>query len=538
MTSCLSKMSRSLPLLKGSITLEDALTEDSDVLHELSYPEKRLDFYVYLSEHRQHLEELVSFHLGVPKETCKAARDFREWVHGSFNACVPVYVDETAKCRVKKSQFPGNAEEKLRCEVATYIWIENNCPDISIPRLRGFGFPSGRCFTALENKPILRRIAWFFQRTTLWLFGYPTPSQYIGRQSPFSPDSGYLIVDCVEEGEMLSESWNLLHHDRKRRANLFAGLSRIMLSLARVPFPRIGPLTIDNCGVLSLACRPLTCILQQLENFGIPTDIPKDRTYVTADARIRYMPNSIHNTLDGQAQLSALTMMRSLLPHFTDRDLRWGPFILMLTDLHQSNIFVSNDWHVTAIIDLEWACALPIEMLHPPYWLTGVAIDRIVEEELEIMRKGWEIGNFWYFSALDCLNGLYSLYMSHIQRIFAATEDSGPKFDRTVSAYWTANTAEFIAAKVRDKEVYSSQLRECPKLIRLPAESSDLSSALSTDQRVHRFGSPEDLSTHFKRKHLQHIKMGQTLEGPVCEMPLDHKQHLRNHALRIHKAVS
>ncbi|KAF2175340.1 hypothetical protein K469DRAFT_684023 [Zopfia rhizophila CBS 207.26] len=78
----------------------------------------------------------------------------------------------------------------------------------------------------------------------------------------------------------------------------------------------------------------------------------------------------------------------------------------------------------------------------------------------QIMRKGWEIGNFWYFSTLDCLNGLYSLYMSHIQRIFAPLEDSGPEFDRTVSTYWTPNTVEFITTKLRDKELYSSQLRD------------------------------------------------------------------------------
>jgi hypothetical protein len=241
-------------------------------------------------------------------------------------------------------------------------------------------------------------------------------------------------------------------------------------------------------------------MLQQLENFGIPTDIPRNLTYTTADSylldllachdnRIRYMPNSIHDTEDGQQQLSALTMMRAFLPHFTDRNLRDGPFVLMLTDLHQSNIFVNSDWHITSIIDLEWACALPIEMQHPPYWLTGISIDRLVREELEafrsvhtefmtifereerlirkddilhtqIMRKGWKIGNFWYFSALDSLNGLYSLYMSHIQRIFAPIEDSGPEFDRTVSAYWGPKTAEFIAAKLKDKEAYSSKLRE------------------------------------------------------------------------------
>jgi len=128
-------------------------------------------------------------------------------------------------------------------------------------------------------------------------------------------------------------------------------------------------------------------------------------------------------------------------------------------------------------------------MQHPPYWLTRKSIDKLVREELEafkgvhaelitafekeersfrrndifntkVMHKGWKIGNFWYFSALDCLNGLYSLYVSHIQRIFAPTEDSGPDFDRIVSAYWSSASAEFIATKLNDKEAYSNRLCE------------------------------------------------------------------------------
>jgi Phosphotransferase enzyme family len=95
------------------------------------------------------------------------------------------------------------------------------------------------------------------------------------------------------------------------------------------------------------------------------------------------MPNSIHDTEDGQRQLSALTTMRALLRHFTDRNLRNEPFILMLTDLHQSNLFVDSDWHITAIIDLEWASILPIEMQHPPYWLTGLSIDKLLGKDLE-----------------------------------------------------------------------------------------------------------------------------------------------------------
>ena len=300
---------------------------------------------------------------------------------------------------------------------------------------------------------------------------------------------------------MLSKTWETLRHDRDRRANLFRDLSRIMLSLAQLPFPRIGSLTIDNRGVLSLTNRPLTLPLQQLENRGIPTKIGRNLTYSTADAyfldllachdsRIRYQPNSILDKADGEAQLSALTIMRALLQHFTDRDLRHGPFILTLTDLHQSNVFVDSDWHIVRIIDLEWACARPIEMLHPPYWLTSQGIDGLVEEHLEaycsvhrefmdafemeervlgkanvsytsILWKGWKMGKFWYFAALDCPKGLYGLFIQHIQPRFAKLDNKGvTEFDRSVTPYWDTDASKVIAAKIKDREVYLNQLRE------------------------------------------------------------------------------
>lgn len=298
---------------------------------------------------------------------------------------------------------------------------------------------------------------------------------------------------------MLSESWASLHHDQDRRANLFAELSRIILYLAQVPFPRIGSLTIDNDGIISLKNRPLTCSIQQLENSGIPTDIPRDLTYSTSDAyladvlachdnRMRHMPNSVQSIEDAQNQLSALTMMRALLRHFTSRDLRHGPFVLTLTDLHQSNIFVDGNWHVTAIIDLEWVCTRSVEMLQPPYWLGNCALDELDGENLEkyrqmhaefmaafekeerslrndtqysqIMRRGWEVGKFWFFSALDCPKGLYGVYIFHIQRRFAKYKDSGIEFDRTISAYWSNDVTDFILGKLKDREEYSNQLRK------------------------------------------------------------------------------
>jgi hypothetical protein len=83
---------------------------------------------------------------------------------------------------------------------------------------------------------------------------------------------------------MLSESWDKLRHDQKRRTNLFRGLSQIILSLARLPFDRIGPLTIDNQGILKHTNRPLTLRLHHLENESVPTNIDRDLTYSTSDS--------------------------------------------------------------------------------------------------------------------------------------------------------------------------------------------------------------------------------------------------------------
>lgn len=42
--------------------------------------------------------------------------------------------------KVGEEFFPGNAEEKLRCEAATYIWIQESCPNIPIPHLLDLHF--------------------------------------------------------------------------------------------------------------------------------------------------------------------------------------------------------------------------------------------------------------------------------------------------------------------------------------------------------------------------------------------------------------
>lgn len=74
------------------------------------------------------------------------------------------------------------------------------------------------------------------------------------------------------------------------------------------------------------------------------------------------------------------------------------------------------------------------------------------------MKKGLEIGNFWYFQALESPTGLYNLFRQHIQPIFEPTHDISPDFSRTVPKYWAADMEDVIAAKLQDKEEYEKRL--------------------------------------------------------------------------------
>lgn len=163
-----------------------------------------------------------------------------------------------------------------------------------------------------------------------------------------------------------------------------------MLNLARIPLPKISSFTIDRNGYLRLSNRPLTLEIQQLENEQIPVDIRRNTTHISVNSfvqdtlflhecRLRHQPNAVNNVEDGLYQTSALMVMRSIWPCFFRRDLLRGPFFLNLTDINQSNVFVDGDWNIVRIIDLEWACSHPVEMIHPLSWLTSEAIDTEVQ---------------------------------------------------------------------------------------------------------------------------------------------------------------
>lgn len=49
---------------------------------------------------------------------------------------------------------------------------------------------------------------------------------------------------------------------------------------------------------------------------------------------------------------------------------------------------MGDDWHIKYLIDLEWACSLPVETLRPPYSLTGCTADDLVGPQLDTFSEG------------------------------------------------------------------------------------------------------------------------------------------------------
>ena len=109
-----------LPLLRWN-HLEETLDEEDDILQELTYPDKRLEFYSYLSKHCNDIKGIISFHLGAHKEACKVAEEVgSEFMKVSMHAYPSTSTSRPnsiqGRClseftyhRVGEAQYPGNS---------------------------------------------------------------------------------------------------------------------------------------------------------------------------------------------------------------------------------------------------------------------------------------------------------------------------------------------------------------------------------------------------------------------------------------------
>ncbi len=78
----------------------------------------------------------MTYYLGLIRiERCRFLST-KDWAYGSFNLYIFINIDNWIKrlgkriiirfpllYKVGELNYPGNIDEKLRCEVVTYIWI-------------------------------------------------------------------------------------------------------------------------------------------------------------------------------------------------------------------------------------------------------------------------------------------------------------------------------------------------------------------------------------------------------------------------------
>ncbi|KAM5449605.1 hypothetical protein MaudCBS49596_004726 [Microsporum audouinii] len=465
-------------LLHGEISYSAAKDKEVNLLHRLEYFEKQSQFIADLAGREQWIKGVVAHHLNIDPSRCSIAHAKNGWFWGSFNLCIPVTIRDWTReqqpgdrvllrlpllYKVGEAFRPGNADEKIRCEASTYAWLQENHPHIPIPRLYGFSLSSGESFTVIRNLPFLARFYYYIRRQIyLWFSNFLwsrsiIPSHYVRHQPTLSPPSNlaYLLIECIEpkQGTMLSDTWFKNSNNAALRTTLFRSLARIMLSFTRVPLP-----------------------------LGL------------YDSRLLYQPNAINNGSDYIQQAATLAGIRLSTPIFFRRDLRRGLFIFSLTDLHQSNIFVDENWNITSLIDLEWGCSLPVEMIQPPYWLTSEFADAIDEDEYKkmwtefvhilaqeedkyfgnvqqscdaqntrlstIMTKAWDMGTFWYSLALRSPAAIFRLFLDRIQIKLGKDNYSAEEYGLVMTFQWRTDVADILAQKMKDRKTYDDELRQ------------------------------------------------------------------------------
>jgi hypothetical protein len=207
---------------------------------------------------------------------------------------------------------------------------------------------------------------------------------------------------------------------------------------------------------------------------------------VYQDNRLRKQPNSILGRPDGIFQLSALAALRALQPVFWGQKSRTDKFVLTLPDLHQSNIFVDDNWNIVSVIDFEFAPIQPQQMVGVPHWLSGKGFDELVGPDLDEykelhdrfveilgeeetarqqghnfsqrLKDDWHTGKLWCNAALRSSNAFPLVFEQHLQPRFY------PKFDPDVDGLalmrlWGQDCEEFITAKLQDKAQYEERVR-------------------------------------------------------------------------------
>ncbi|KAG6006790.1 hypothetical protein E4U21_006681 [Claviceps maximensis] len=481
------------------VTFEKARAKNFNVIRRHNHVALAQDLYISLWSQRDAIACIVRAQLRLGNEAnCLVALP-REWIRGKFNVCIPVEVTSRqfngkliVRCPLSfalaETTYPGTIEEKLRGEVGAYAWMQQNCADIRIPHLYGFSI-SGHHFVHEAQLPWWHRIPRLMTRWLLSFLPYSilshhlTRSRYTPKHIPAQLPTEYMLLEHIgpDIGEMLSNTWAAHRNDPSRRKRLFRGLARIIISLSRVSQPRIGSFEFrDDCTV--------TSFLRLDRNTGGSTEPFVADVITLHDNHFYSNQSAVDDEDDCRNQMAVRALLRTVSHQYVRKECRNGPFLLQLTDMHQSNIFVAEDWEVACLLDLEWLCALPPEALSAPYWLTNQDnsdlvdndegqnlteynnirqefMQALIEEESKttiawpltsIMENMWQSGGTWFWYSLRSVNAAYYLLDDHVCPRFSSGLTGG--IVDAFSQFWREDADQAIAKKVADFAKYEEDL--------------------------------------------------------------------------------
>ncbi|KAL4779926.1 hypothetical protein BJX76DRAFT_65047 [Aspergillus varians] len=93
-------MPRTRQLLRRQITYASAKEEEVNILHQLGYYDKQIEFFSYLNNHQGWIKNIIAHHLHLNSPELCHVSNVKDWLHGSFNVCIPVTISTRNTKRV------------------------------------------------------------------------------------------------------------------------------------------------------------------------------------------------------------------------------------------------------------------------------------------------------------------------------------------------------------------------------------------------------------------------------------------------------
>ncbi|KAG5752056.1 hypothetical protein H9Q72_006778 [Fusarium xylarioides] len=268
---------------------------------------------------------------------------------GSFNVCFFVLFDTqnvTWVVRIPLEPVVCDVWAKVQSEVATMRYVEHNTT-IPIPRLHAYG-----------RAPDLVQDG--------------------------SATVAFLICDYIS-GRSLSLK-TLVSATEDRRKHLYHDLVDILSQLYKLEFSVAGSLMPNPAGgpdpvigpILSMSANELYRCCQQQGGFEIPSSEEQYLAYQSHILSETYrLPTQDLSSDQVRMELFALESLTKHVFGSLEFPKSKTPFSMAHQDLRCSNIIVTEDLHVSGIIDWEFAGTIPRYLSTPPSWLTGDDLDAV-----------------------------------------------------------------------------------------------------------------------------------------------------------------